>query len=92
MAIAETRRLGEILVNAGKITSYELQEALRSQKILGKKLGEILVENKIISELDIIEAIEEQTGILSIDLNEVDFDTKVMKLVSQNLCRSIYCF
>lgn len=86
MAIAEKRRLGDILVNAGKITSYELQEALRSQKILGKKLGEILVENKIISELDIIEAIEEQTGILSIDLNEVDFDTKVMKLVSQNLC------
>lgn len=86
MAIAEKRRLGDILVNAGKITSYELQEALRSQKILGKKLGEILVENKIISELDIIEAVEEQTGILSIDLNEVDFDTKVMKLVSQNLC------
>ena len=86
MAIAEKRRLGDILVNAGKITSYELQEALRSQKILGKKLGEILVESKIISELDIIEAVEEQTGILSIDLNEVDFDTKVMKLVSQNLC------
>lgn len=86
MAIAEKRRLGDILVNAGKITSYELQEALRSQKILGKKLGEILVENKIISELDIIEAVKEQTGILSIDLNEVDFDTKVMKLVSQNLC------
>ena len=86
MAIAEKRRLGDILVNAGKITSYELQEALRSQKILGKKLGEILVENKIISDLDIIEAVEEQTGILSIDLNEVDFDTKVMKLVSQNLC------
>lgn len=86
MAIAEKRRLGDILVNAGKITSYELQEALRSQKILGKKLGEILVESKIISELDIIEAVEEQTGILSIDLNEVDFDTKVVKLVSQNLC------
>lgn len=86
MAFVEKRRLGDILVNAGKLTSYQLQEALKTQKILGKKLGEILVDSGIITEIDIIEAIETQTGILSVDLNNVQFDKKVIKLVSQNLC------
>ncbi|MDR3598294.1 ATPase, T2SS/T4P/T4SS family [Clostridium sp.] len=82
----EKRRLGNILVNAGKITSYQLQEALKSQKALGKKLGEILVENKIITEEDIIEAIEQQTGIKKIDLNTINFDRKAITLITQNLC------
>ena len=40
MALGEKRRLGDILVDAGKITIYQLQEALKSQRVLGKKLGE----------------------------------------------------
>lgn len=83
----EKRRLGNILVNAGKITSYQLQEALKSQKSLGKKLGEILVDNKIITEDEIIESIEQQTGIKKVDLNTIDFDRKAITLIPQNLCK-----
>ncbi|MFT8341826.1 MAG: ATPase, T2SS/T4P/T4SS family [Clostridium beijerinckii] len=82
----EKRRLGNILVNAGKITGYQLQEALKSQRTLGKKLGEILLDSKIITEEDIIEAIEQQTGIKKVDLNTIDFDRKAITLIPQNLC------
>ncbi|OPJ60061.1 GspE/PulE family protein [Clostridium chromiireducens] len=82
----EKRRLGNILVNAGKITGYQLQDALKSQKILGKKLGEILLDSKIITEEDIIEAIEQQTGIKKVDLNTINFDRKAITLIPQNLC------
>lgn len=82
----EKRRLGNILVNAGKITGYQLQEALKSQKTLGKKLGEILLDSKIITEEDIIEAIEQQTGIKKVDLNTINFDRKAITLIPQNLC------
>lgn len=85
MAI-EKRRLGNILVNAGKITSYQLQEALKSQKALNKKLGEILVDSKIITEDEIIECIEQQTGIEKVDLNTISFDRKSITLISQSLC------
>ena len=74
MAIIEKRRLGDILVRSGKINYFQLQEALKSQKVLGKKLGEILVDQKIITELDIIEAVEEQTGIQKIDLNNINLN------------------
>lgn len=87
MALGEKRRLGDILVDAGKITIYQLQEALKSQRVLGKKLGEVLVESRIISEEDIIEAIETQTGIEKIDLNSISFDNKTLNLVTENLCR-----
>lgn len=86
MALVEKRRLGDILVRAGKINHFQLQEALKSQKQLGKKLGEILVEQHILTEQDIIQAIEEQTGIQKIDLNEIIFDKRAIKTVSQNLC------
>lgn len=86
MALVEKRRLGDILVRAGKINHFQLQEALKSQKQLGKKLGEILVEQHILTEQDIIQAIEEQTGIKQVDLNEINFDKKAIKAVSQNLC------
>ena len=86
MAVIQKRRLGDILVNSGKITSYQLQEALKAQRILGKKLGEVLVESEIITEIEIIEAIQSQTGIEKVDLNNIKFDKKVVKLVSQNIC------
>ncbi|MBW6410201.1 GspE/PulE family protein [Clostridium weizhouense] len=82
----EKRRLGNILVNAGKITGYQLQDALKSQKILGKKLGEILVDSNIITEEDIIESIEQQTGIKKVDLNTINFDKKAISIIPQNLC------
>lgn len=82
----EKRRLGNILVNAGKITGYQLQEALKSQKALGKKLGEILLDSKIVTEDDIIESIEQQTGIKKVDLNTINFDRKAITLIPENLC------
>lgn len=82
----EKRRLGNILVNSGKITGYQLQEALKSQKALGKKLGEILLDSKIITENDIIESVEQQTGIKKVDLNTINFDKKAISIIPKNLC------
>lgn len=87
MGILQKRKLGDILVVAGKITHFQLMEALNKQKILRKKLGEVLIESKIVSEEEIIEAIMEQTGIKRIDLNDVNFDKKAINIVPQNLCK-----
>lgn len=80
------KRLGDILVTAGKITLYQLQNALKTQKVIGKKLGTVLIESGIVTEEDIIEAIEEQTGIERVDLNNLTFDKRAIKIVPQSLC------
>ena len=86
MAIIQKKRLGDILIMAEKITPFQLQSALRTQKLLGKKLGEVLIDSGIVSEEDIIDAIEKQTGIQKVDLNNVNFDKKAIKIIPQNLC------
>lgn len=86
MNLRNKRRLGDILIGAGKINSFQLNEALKSQKLLGKKLGEVLIDLNILTEEEILDAIEEQTGIKKINLNEIGFDRRVIKLISQNLC------
>lgn len=86
MIKGQKKRLGDILVTAGKITLYQLQNALKTQKVIGKKLGTVLIESGIVTEEDIIEAIEEQTGIERVDLNNLTFDKRATKIVPQSLC------
>ena len=86
MPIIKKQRLGDILIMAGKITPYELKNALDIQKNIGKKLGEVLIDNKIVSEEDIIDAITNQTGIEKVGLNNIIFDKKAINLIPESLC------
>ncbi len=53
-------RLGDILIDAGKIKESDVERALEIQKVSGKLLGEILVEEGIDAEEDINEAVKEK--------------------------------
>ena len=86
MAIIQKRKLGEILVAAGKITPEQLQDVVSRQKKVGKKIGQILVDEEIVTDSDSIEAIETQTGIKRVDLTETGCDKKAIKMVSQKIC------
>lgn len=86
MAIVIKRRLGDMLVESGKITMPQLQETLRQQKVTGKKIGELLIENGMVTSEDIMEVLEKQTGISKVSLNAVTFDKRALKMVPENLC------
>lgn len=83
----EVKRLGDLLVESGKITDRELQEALNKQKITGKRLGEILTEEGYITEEDIIDILEIQLGIQRVYLDFIEIDHKLVKLVPERLAR-----
>ncbi len=51
-----TKRLGEWLIQQGKITPQQLQEALETQRLTGKRLGETLIEMGYITREDYYEA------------------------------------
>ena len=86
MAVIQKRRLGEILVMAGKIDTQQLEKVLELQKTRGKKLGELLIEEGYVTEYDIIHAIEQQTGIKEVDLSNIKIDKKVLNMIPQMLC------
>ncbi|MBN2754729.1 MAG: chemotaxis protein CheA [Candidatus Goldbacteria bacterium] len=57
---AEKQRLGEILVQEGKLKEAQLTEALEEQKATHEKLGEILENKNTVSEADVAGALQEQ--------------------------------
>lgn len=80
------RRLGDMLVESGKISMPQLQEALKKQRITGKKLGEMLIELSMVTSEDIMEVLEKQTGIKRINLNITSFDKRALKAVPESVC------
>jgi hypothetical protein len=57
------RRIGEVFVQLGYVTSEELDAALRVQQETRKHLGEILVERGKLSRLDLASALSEQWNV-----------------------------
>ena len=81
------KRLGDMLVDDGIITSEQLHVALDAQKITGKKLGDTLISNRIISEDILYKVLENQYGIPYVDLNTFYIDPKVPKLISEAIAK-----
>lgn len=75
-------RLGELLVSGGAISDQQLEDALKIQKDKGKKLGEVLVEQNILTEDVIAKTLSEQLGYELIDLREVQaIEESILNLV-----------
>lgn len=80
-------RLGDLLVETGNITQEQLERALKKQKERNKKLGEILVDEDILTEDDIAAALSRQLNIEIVDLQNINIDKGVTKLVPVNILK-----
>ncbi len=80
-------RLGDLLVETGNITQAQLENALSKQKERNKKLGEILVDDGIITEDDIAAALSKQLNIEIVDLQNINIDKSVTRLVPVNILK-----
>jgi type IV pilus assembly protein PilB len=71
-------RIGDLLVNLGMISVDQLKEALKTQKLKGGKLGEVLVEMGFITEASLINALAVQLGVPKIDPDLHDIDQRLL--------------
>lgn len=83
----ERKRLGEILIAGGAITSSQLDEALRMQKALGLRLGEVLIRQGLVTEEDILRTMQNQLGLPYVDLNRVVVPEQVLRLLPEAVVR-----
>lgn len=84
----QRKRLGDILVEAGLITSEQLQEALSKQKVLGKRLGKVLVETGMTNEDSIATTLARQMNIPFLNLNELTVPPEVLTTIPEGIVRS----
>jgi len=61
------KKIGEILTDLGVITQPQLAEALREQKASGKMLGQILIEQRLVTKNDLGNALAKQVGVQFIE-------------------------
>lgn len=63
------QRLGEILIERGKIEAEDLARALELQQERGDKLGKILVDMGLLAQRDVLAALSDQLGIPLVTLD-----------------------
>ena len=56
----ETRRLGEILVNSGKLTKTNVEQTLRIQEMTKDKIGNLFVSSGLVSTDEVKDALQQQ--------------------------------
>ena len=75
------KRLGDLLIDAGVITSEQLSQALDKQKQTRQKLGATLMEMDFTTEEEIAQALKEQLGMDFVDLRSVRVPPDVISLI-----------
>jgi len=87
MARPEKIRLGDLLIKQGLLTQDELENALKEQKITGRKLGRVIVDSGLVSEEAISKALARQLGADFVDLKVFQPKPELVKLLPEAQAR-----
>ncbi|MBW1614483.1 MAG: Flp pilus assembly complex ATPase component TadA [Deltaproteobacteria bacterium] len=85
------RKLGELLIESGLLTIDKLKDALQAQKNTGKRLGEALIDMKIISEEEMAFSLAMQLKIPFIDLVDYSIKDDVIDSIPEEVCQKFVC-
>jgi len=85
-------KLGELLVKSGRINQAQLQEALAHQKDQGGRLGTNLIKLGHITERQLVDALSEQFKVPSVDLNNMEIEDAVIKIIPADIARKYTIF
>jgi MSHA biogenesis protein MshE len=82
-------RLGELLLDAGRISQKQLDEALAFQKKSGFRLGRSLTEVGAILEKDLHQFLAKRLGIDYLDLGNIELDKQIVALLPEVQARRL---
>ena len=87
MAETAHKKIGEILIENGLITSAQLSEALEEQRRSGGKLGDIIVKKGWIGREEIERCATIQKGISTFNLSGYIVEPEVVRLIPEDFAR-----
>ena len=80
-------RLGDLLVQKGKLTDEQLMAALKEQKVRRTKLGETLISMGFVSEKDMVEVLTQQLHIGYVELRDLKLDERAVYLITEDVAK-----
>ena len=82
-------KIGQILINEGDITEEQLDEVLQMQRnddeYKGKRVADILIARKIVTEQQVCKALEKQLLIPYVDLDELQLPEEVGNMIPEEM-------
>jgi type II secretion system (T2SS) protein E len=88
--MAEAKKIGDMLKEAGLIDEFQLQSALSHQRNWGGKLGHILIELEFVREEELARVIAEKLKIPYVNLFEPEVPEAVLKLVKPEIAKKYH--
>jgi type IV pilus assembly protein PilB len=85
------KKLGEILISKGLITSVQLTMALAQQSVSKEYLGRILIKNGVITEHNLMMVLSEQFAIPIVQLKPKDVDWEFVRTFSPSMVLDHRC-
>jgi type IV pilus assembly protein PilB len=85
------KKLGELLIDEGLVTSDQVVEALKEQKKTGEPIGEILVSYGSVSEWDIARTLANQFQLPFIHTAKYTIATDVIELIPAEVLQRYQC-
>lgn len=76
-------KLGQMLIQDGHITEEQLETSLKQQKSTHSKLGELLVQQRVVDESVILECLSRRLGIPSVQLRTGFIDPLVTEMIDK---------
>ena len=81
-------RLGEVLVKEGLVTDEQIETALAAQKqSKGKRLGEVLVDLRIVDEVTIVRTLAKRLDLSFVDINQIEIAEAALKELPSHVMR-----
>ncbi len=84
------KKLGEILLESGIVTQEQLDEALAQSQSTGHKLGDTIVDMGLMTDVDLMKALEYQSRIPYVDMSGLSIDPTAPGLISEENAKK-YC-
>ena len=85
--MAEAKKLGELLIEAGLIDEFQLQSALSQQRSWGGKLGSTLIEMEFVREEDVARVIAKQFRTPWANLFEPEIPETILKVINKDMAK-----
>lgn len=85
----QSRKLGEILVKAGRISEFQLNSALSHQRVVGGRLGASLIKLGYLQEDELLHFLAEQLGLAKIDLRQHTIPAEILATLPEVNARSM---
>ena len=76
-------RLGDLLVHENIISEFQLDDALKQQKIDGRKLGHTLIDLGYLSERQLLTFLAQQLNVEFVDITHLQINPQVVQLLPE---------